>query len=317
MKRILSCIFNYFKQSIYIIRVTYSKRFKLDRCRSNIIRLTHSIEKGLSLRNSRPGFGYEKIIEIYRNLDDALVLDTGFINDLSVLIAIDAISEYLTWNDSLGCNSNHVSEIKSRFEEYNRIINRHNEKCGGTIRPQKLDVDVQSCINLFKNRHSTRTFLDKEIDKKILLSAINLAMRSPSACNRQSTRLYVVNHKYREDILGSWLSGTGGFDNEIKEYVLVCSKVSAYMPQEYQQYEVSSGIFVGYLTLAFELYGIGCCVIQRDVINTKAWRRVAEKMNVPFDEQIICILGCGIKDENYPVPLSYRFDAEEVTKFID
>lgn len=111
--------------------------------------------------------------------------------------------------------------------------------------------------------------------------------------------------------------GTSGFWDEIKEFIIVCAKVSSYTPSEYQQYEVSSSIFVGYLTLALQAYGIGSCVIQRAVLNDGAWREIACKIGAPFDEQLICVVGCGIQDETYPVPISHRFDASTIATFLN
>lgn len=317
MKNFVKRTYNYLKQAIYLHKIETDSKYLEARNQATIIRLTHSIEKGLCIRETRPGFGIAKIKMIINCINEVVKINKDFIVDTSVQMAYDAISEYIEWNDTIGFHSDEIENIRKWHlnlgTKYVLKVNKL-EKMGGTEKIQLKPVDIENIENLFNNRHSSRVFFDQEVPKESILKAIKLAERCPSACNRQATRLYIINHKKKE-LFSEWLSGTGGFDKEIKEFILVCAKTSAYMPQEYQQYEVSTGIFVGYLTLALQAYGICSCVIQRDVINTKAWRNIADKMDIPYDEQIICILGCGLQDTDYPVPISHRLEVDEITKF--
>lgn len=43
-------------------------------------------------------------------------------------------------------------------------------------------MEIFECI---KKRRSVRLYIDKEVDKEIVLRLINSAMQAPSACNRQ------------------------------------------------------------------------------------------------------------------------------------
>lgn len=314
MKKFIKRVYNYFKQAMYLYEIESSSKYLEARNQATIIRLTHSIEKGLCIRETRPGFGIAKIKMIIERIDEGVKNNKDFISDTSVQMAYDAILEYINWNDAIGFHSDEIEYIRKWHLNIGKDCSSNEKKMGGTKKFQFKPVNIEDIENLFSNRHSSRVFLNQEVPKDLIVKAIKLAKQCPSACNRQATRLYVVNHK-KKKIFSEWLSGTGGFDEEIKEFILVCAKTSAYMPQEYQQYEVSTGIFVGYLTLALQAYGIGSCVIQRDVLNTKAWRKIANKLNIPYDEQIVCILGCGIQDTSYPVPISHRFDVDEIAKF--
>lgn len=285
--------------------------------KKNAKKTTYEAESENRVPMRKMGF-YEKYIK--RMMDvvcatGAIVCFSPIYLGVAVLVRLKLGSPVLFTQDRPGLIDKNGKETVFKMYKFRTMTDERDEngellpdeirltKFGKWLRSTSLD-ELPEAFNI----------LNQEVPKDLIVKAIKLAKQCPSACNRQATRLYVVNHK-KKKIFSEWLSGTGGFDEEIKEFILVCAKTSAYMPQEYQQYEVSTGIFVGYLTLALQAYGIGSCVIQRDVLNTKAWRKIANKLNIPYDEQIVCILGCGIQDTSYPVPISHRFDVDEIAKF--
>ena len=310
----LKKLYYYLMQANYISTIDTNKRFEEDRLKATIVRLTHAIEKGLCISSPRLGYGREKIETIIRSIDTLMNQNENYKKEVTFFMAYDALSEYIEWHNKMSYSDATVEMVRKWLSD-NCVIDRPNEKFGGTVKFERKPVSIESVENLFDNRHSSRSFFDKEIDREELKKAIQLANRYPSACNRQAVRVYVVNHE-RKDCVKHWFCGKPGFWDDVKEFIMVCAKVSAYVPDEYQQYEVSAGIYTGYLTLALQLYGIGSCVIQREVISTKDWRAFASSLGIPEDEQLVCLLGCGYQDESVRVPLSHRFSVDEMTKFV-
>lgn len=313
MIKLAKVIFNYLKQSFYVFNVLSSKKYEYERNRATIIRLTHAIEKGMCIRSPRLGYGIQKIEKIIELIEKNQKKNLDFYFDEAAQMFVGALSDYISFNER--------NNYQADFTKYRKWIEKVSaasldDKIGGTQICKEQTIDLQTARSLFFSRHSRRVFNNQEVDKDLLCDAIRLSMTCPSACNRQSTRLYVVNHKVANP-LDNWLEGTGGFSSEIKEFILICAKLSDYTIDEYQQYEVSTGIFAGYLTLALNAYGIGNCVIQRSVFNSKQWNEIKKKMNIPNDEQIICILGCGMPDYSFPVPVSHRLDINGVCRFIN
>ena len=60
--------------------------------------------------------------------------------------------------------------------------------------------------DLMKERHSTRTFLPKEIPEEILSKIIQASLYTPSWCNSQPWNVYVVSGKPLEEIKKEWIS---------------------------------------------------------------------------------------------------------------
>lgn len=307
-------IFYYLGQAKYINRIDSDSKFEENRLKATIVRLTHALEKGLCIRNPRLGFGKEKIQVIFQSIESILDHNKDYVKETTFLMAYDALTEYLEWHDK----QNYVDDTTEKVREWllqNQVDNRPSEKFGGTVEFTRKPVDIENITNLFDNRHSSRAFLDKEIDRDTLKKAISLANRYPSACNRQAVRVYIVN-RTRKDCVKHWFGDKPGFWDDVKDFLMVCAKVSAYVQDEYQQYEVSAGIYTGYLTLALQTYGIGSCIVQREVLSTAGWRAFASSLGIPEDEQLICLVACGYQDETYRVPMSHRFSVDEMTKFI-
>lgn len=311
----LKKIYYYFGQANYISNIDTNSNYEEDRLKATVVRLTHAIEKGLCVSSPRLGYGRDKIKVIISSIEALKKINDKYTDDTTFFMAYDALSEYVEWHNKQSYHDTTVDMVEEWLEK-NKNDRHPAQKFGGTVRFVRKEVDVKSVENLFDNRHSSRAFLEKEIDKADLEKAIRLANRYPSACNRQAVRVYIVNHS-RRDCIKHWFGEKQGFWDDVKDFIMVCAKMSAYVPEEYQQYEVSAGIYTGYLTLALQTYGIGSCVIQREVISTKGWRDFAKGLGIPGDEQLICLLACGYQDETYAVPMSHRYDVDEMAMFID
>ncbi len=317
MKQLIRKTYYYLKQAIYINHIDTNDLYEKERLSANVIRLTHAIEKGLCVSNPRKGFGKEKIHEIFKTIERLNEIDSTFINSTHFLMAYDALCEYVEWHQEQQYSDDLVQKVAEWINDYSNTRKLMPlERFGGTQIHTKNEMNVSAIENLFNNRHSCRTYLDEEIDHALLEKAISLANRYPSACNRQAVRLHIVNHS-RQDCIKHWFGDKKSFWNDAKEFIMVCAKVSSYVPDEYQQYEVSAGIYIGYLTLALQTYGIGYCVIQREVLNTDDFRTFATELCIPKDEQLICLVACGLEPDEYRVPVSHRLNVNEMTHYCD
>lgn len=290
---------------------------------ADIIRYTHSIEKGLSIESPKPGFGIKKDDFLLKMLNEWI--DNGFSKtDDSILMAISALKEYFEFEDRINFTSVDYLKNKNEFYKFLKKIdveyNNINSSYGGSllIESNKFTLEEQLTISqLFKTRHSVRDFSKDPIDDALVMQAIELAQHAPSACNRQAVRIYAIKGNAKEN-LKDWINGVGGFEDSVFEYLLVTGVVSAYQIGERFQYIVSASIFAAYLTLALETLGIGSCMIQREVMNNSEWTKKALSFGIPNDEQIVCVIGIGqLLNKEYRVPISHRFSAEKIVKFIN
>ena len=79
---------------------------------------------------------------------------------------------------------------------------------------------------------------------------------------------------------------------------------------------MSASIFAAYLSLTLHTYGLGACIIQRAVVWTEEWEEIQKKYKIPLDEQAICVLGVGNLKDEFSVPVSHRFDIQNISTWI-
>lgn len=309
MLKTLKIVKNNIKHCLYIKKVLNDKEYKKESIMAEIIRYTHSIEKGLSLSEPRAGFGYKKIIVLFSLINEYISLSQEG-PYTCIYMALDAIHEYLEWHKKIQYSDIHIEEIEREYQRINSDKFYHTGKYGGTIRITTGE-NRDTFEELVKSRHSIRDFENEEVNIENVRKAINIAKHCPSACNRQCTRVHIISRK-QKDILAAWLQGTGGFQEKIDKFLLITGKVTCYREEELYQYIVSASIFAGYLTLALEDQNIGACVIQRPVIRNKEWELIQRKLSIPLDEQAILIIGIGKEKKECKVPVSYRLPYDEL-----
>ena len=291
-------------------RICNNENVKKDFLAAELIRFTHSIEKGLSIESPRLGFGHDKIEKMKKLMEVIYTADNSYYLEVCGM-ALGAMKAYLTFHE------------ERRFEDdFNRQLNEFiknfiNDKAidsywGGVINvsKEKLRFNTPEIEYFFNTRHSIRDFDDSDIDINRLKSALKLAQKAPSACNRQGVRVHIVTNSDDIDILCDQLQGIGGFADSTKCFAIITAKLSAYRIGEINQYIVSASMYAAYLTLTLHLYGMGGCVIQRPLIYSKQWERNRNKFNMDIDEQVVCLLAIGNLKNNFSIPESHRLENE-------
>lgn len=301
-------------RQVRLIRKIWTKQaYKERRMTSQIILSSHSIEKGLSLKKPRPGFGKQKIDKILSLIKE--YQRCGYDMDhISIKMAVGVLKEYMAYHQGVGkIDPFQKSEIEKIIPQ---AYSNNSLKTGGTQQIIKKDImqnDKKEFEHLITTRHSIRNFLDEEISLDDIKEAVRLALQAPSACNRQPSRVYIIDKSQRE-ILSQYLNGVGGFEDSAQKYLIITSDISAYPLSEKNQWIVSTGIFIGFLSIALHSCGIGACILQRELYATKENQSIAKYFNIPEEEQIICVICIGKYPEIFNVPISIRYDVEDIIK---
>lgn len=292
----------------------YDKSFEMNRKAGNLIRYTHSMEKGMSIAEPRLGFGHEKQRNMISLMEELRHSKDGFHQE-AVMMAVSALRAYVDYHIAREYDDEMIRRIAEYLSTYS--VSFDVKEYGGVMNVDRegMKVDREAAEKLFLTRHSIRDFEDSEVDESALMCAVKLAQKAPSACNRQGVRVYIINHNHA-DALKKWTTGTGGFEKAIKEFILITAKQSVYDINERYQYIVSASMYAAYLSLTLHAYGLGACVIQRGVVFNEGWREVRDRLNIPKDEQVICILGVGNLKDRYVVPVSHRLREEVFIKRI-
>ena len=299
------------KRTLDVLRAA---EFAKARKTATIIRLVHSIEKGLCLETPRLGFGVAKLNQLVlfcRDYADAFGCD-----QFCLKMARDVIKAYITFHRERDYESDDFTQICQAYASFPCKETEEQEVFGGTIHiKNKCELSIEQLETFFADRHSIRDFAQKEVADETILRAVRAAQYAPSACNRQAVRAYVLPSEKLCQLYGGNLEGIGGFAENANKFILITGQLSAYTQGEYNQYIVSASIFATYLMQALFAQNIGACIVQRPLYFSKQWDKIAKAVGVPADERLVFMMAIGQMKEEYTVPVSKRFPTEEIVKF--
>lgn len=277
-----------------------------------ILQTSHRIEKGLTIQNPRKLWGWNKVdnlvelisIEMKKEHPDQFAIETG----------VAVLKAYADYKEKCG----EEERIKARnlftgYDDVKKLV----ENCkpvGGTIKLSRDEIvsedNAEAAEKLFHTRHSVRDFDSKEVSRETLNKAIQLALYSPSACNRQPTKIYVLSAKRREEL---------GFENiyNANQYLILTGEMNAFTAAEHGDWVVSTSIFAGYLVLALHSMGIGSCIKRKEMTFHNKYNSIIRKeCGIPKNEKIILEIPIGYYHDEIIAAYSNRKKAEDVVSYI-
>lgn len=281
---------------------------------ARILRQTHVIEKGMSLSNPREKFGVQKVGELLGYISDFCECGFSIEDSVPVKNAPGVINAYLLFHKERGFIPDDVIKKYERFKKYTPVIE---EPYG--IKKTTL-VELQDAIHsefpkFFCSRHSVRQFSNREVKVDDIQKAVSLAMHAPSACNRQSVKVYFYKDKETNEALGELIAGNTGFDKEVPHYLVLTSDMSAfYNAFERNQVYVDGGIFSMALIEALHYYGIASCVLQNGEYRERNLKFKRICGNIPENEKIILFIAVGHYKDKFTYATSHRKELDDVLK---
>lgn len=269
----------------------------------------HAIEKGLSFKKTRKGFGAERIKKILKLLKE--YTRSGY-DTKSVFYqsAIDSLQAYVNWHEAQGEDVEWVKKELQPFQAQEQLL-------GGTIHLTAAAVQEASRGNfeeLTHARHSVRNFTDEPVDPAVIREAVTIAQQSPSACNRQPARVYVVDSQVT-DVLAIQ-SGNTGFREYVDKVLVVTATMSgARGASEMHLPFVDGGLFAMSLVYALQYKGIGTCMLNW-YSSLKNDRKLRKIVGIPDDERVVVFIAIGTMPEELDVAQSTRQPVDEVIHFV-
>lgn len=276
----------------------------------------HGIEKGLLHNPMKPRFAIDRVKKMHLLLSDEEIINS--INCSQIYIGYKVILEYYDIHKEINIEIlDYYTEEQYYF--YKSIVEKNNnyEYFSG--------VKNISFQNLYKggdfrefsfSRKSIRNFNGEKIKTEILKNVIELANNAPSVCNRQASKVYLLEDKSN---IVQCLEIQGGFNGFIENVnqllILTVDRSYFYITGERNQFYIDGGIYLLNLLYALHFYRIAACPANwgKDFFSDKKIRKI---INIPESEQIICLVPIGHACENNLVTLSYRRSAEEVLNII-
>ena len=271
----------------------------------------HRIEKGLALKDTRIGFGQETVMRLIDNLY-AYNAIAGV--DTLVTIAVQTLAAYSEFH---AVNGGADPSLETKIAELRKICQtnvRHADS--GYKWVDKREVHEQAVCDLspfFLSRYSVRDFSEQEVALKLVERAMQMAVKTPSVCNRQAWRVYLFHQK--DDILKvlALQNGNRGFREQVPLVAVVTCDRSAFVtPDERNQAWVDGGMFSMSLVYALHSLGLGSCCLNWSVGKSQDVK-LKQLTGIPETDAVIMMIAIGHLPETFKVACSPR---KEVHTFL-
>lgn len=268
--------------------------------------LVHTVEKAFSLPETQVGFGREKILHLIELLEKYQTADNP--KDTQVIdYSYSIIQEYIKWQTAHGGD---ISFLPAKYLVCDSMI------CTGVIECCHNNADIHSFSDAAYARHSLRYYGTEKVSPEQYRQAVALAQTAPSACNRQSSRVYVCMDADKMRQIIQMHGGMRGF-GEASAIVVLTGDLSLYT-SEYERNTVfvDGGIFLMNLLYAFQEYDIAACPIIWGAIpeNDNA---LYELLGIPQSEEIISLIVSGSFPEGeYKVAKSAKRSTDSILTIV-
>ena len=271
-----------------------------------LIKQSHIIEKGLSLKDTRVGFGVPKIKKM---LHDLSAYYEQFHDQETLYFILSIVEAYLKFNQERGENSTEIRDIYNNLMDLLPQDGIDASLCGGTISLSKDMIIQYSSMdfeNFSKSRHSIRQFTGEAVSLDLIKKALAIAEYTPSACNRQPWRNYIFTQKGNITRILDAQTGARQFKNDISCLILVTATANAFGLSEYHQAYVNGGLYAMNLLYALHACGLGTIPLNMG-ISEKQKVNIQRICNIPPSDTPILLIGVGQMPNHLIVAKSCRF----------
>jgi len=278
----------------------------------SIIADYHVVEKGLTMPETRLGFGKDKVLK---------------------LVAL--CEKYIKKYDKTNKQLIQAVAVLEEYEEFH--VERNHALDPGLlarIKALKLDVDslcpskqvkvsaeayfnsANASFDQFsRSRRSVRNYTTQEVSREALINAVDLARSAPSSCNRQASRVYIYEDKETIKKILELQGGNRGFGHLANKVLIVTAELGAsHGVFERNMAYVDGGIFAMGVLNGLHFNKILACPLN---CYFSSWtdKKLRKICGIKNSEIFVVMISCGHAPENFEIAQSYRYPVEEMITF--
>ena len=271
----------------------------------------HCIEKGLALKEPRPGFGQPLVESLISNLK-AYIQDFG-----TCALTEAAVCTLLEYRGFLAAHGLSNLALDQNLED---IAQRHGKSLDGfcayaTAVVSKTEIHSAAAIEIEKflrARHSVRQFAPVPVEIRLVERAVELAITAPSVCNRQPWRVHCYRTPSTIGPILRYQNGNRGFSEQIAVLLIVTCDLGCFVSvAERNEAWIDGGMFSMLLLLALHSMGLGTCCLNACMEDDEEIL-LRQTARIPDNEVIIMMIAVGHLPERFRVTRSQRKQLQEV-----
>lgn len=287
---------------------TFNVHMSSDALAARVVKEYHRIEKGLALPEPRPGFALDVVRSLIAVVP-ALEAETG--PCLATRGSRDALAAYLDWHERMGAElpQNDTQQLRAFLDTAPQDSAQGDGPLGGVVTLSRAEIAAATDIDyaqFVKTRYSVRQFTGAEVARDDIRTAVELALKTPRVCNRETRRVYAAHAPDARARLLGFQNGNRGFGHLAGAVLMITSDMRQFTDLgERNQCWIDGGMFAMSLAYALHAQGLGTCMLNW---SAPFWRdrTMRKDLNIPDYEAVITMMAVGHLPESMDLAQSAR-----------
>jgi nitroreductase len=289
----------------------YSESYNADTAQKligRIIREYHVVEKGLTMPETRLGFGKTLLVSLAK--DCIRHIQKYGKEDEQLLHAVGVIWEY----EKLHKDSKfHLDEeITLSIKELKQTISDVPACSQKQTTKTEYFRFTETAFSFFSDsRSSIRNYSDEEVTITKIEKALNIARNTPSACNRQCWRTYIFADRSQIEQILVVQGGNRGFGHLTNKLIVLVAEIGVFTGVgERNEAFVDGGMYAMNLLYALHYENIATCILNCSNSVDKD-KRLRTLCDIKESEVFIAMIACGIPPQEFKIAASKRYGIEK------
>ncbi|MDR2085165.1 MAG: nitroreductase family protein [Bacteroidales bacterium] len=272
----------------------------------------HIIEKGLTMPETKLGFGKDVVKILTNNVQDYIAKYGS--NNIQLIHAQGVLNEYIHF---------HINNNYTPDKDLSEQISKINILIGNEYRTNQRVISNQEYFNKLdmpfpdfsQSRHSIRNFTSENIDTDLIIKSIDLARNTPTACNRQPAKVHIYEDKERIKKILDLQGGSRGFSHLVNVLLIISVKLDGFGTlRERNAPYIDGGFFSMNLLYALHYHKIGVCTLNCSNTPDKD-KLLRELSEIPDNEEFVVMLACGNVPDSFKIASSPRNNLTDYYSF--
>lgn len=280
-------------------------------------RNVHRLEKGLVMRPRRATFAADYIgetVTCYSRLVELAARAPESVDERELRWSRDVLKEYF----AVVGHGRDIDRARTAFT----ATPEPSLTSGDTLYvPHQRDlsepptVSYDDLLALSQRRRSVRWYLPTPVPHEVIDRALEVAVQSPSACNRQPFEFRIVDDPELVARVSRLPGGTGGFGHNLPALAVIVGKLRAFAKERDRHLiYIDGGLAAMAFMYAIESQGLASCSINwpDSAAEDREMRRV---LSLAPDERVVMLIAFGYPDPDGMVPFSAKTPLDVLRRF--
>ncbi|HEX3048863.1 MAG TPA: nitroreductase family protein, partial [Bacillota bacterium] len=156
----------------------------------------------------------------------------------------------------------------------------------------------------------------ESVETQLVIEAIEMAQKAPSACNRQPGKVYIIEDQRIKDEITGMHPGNNGFGELADKYLVITGALSCYGGiEERNQVYIDGSLFAMTLIEALHFKGIGSCALHWGGV-PRAEVKLRKLVKILPSESILMLVAIGKYPAEFLVAKSCKKNPEDLYRVI-